>query len=184
MTLHITGGAFKGRKLVAPKGENTRPTKAVVKEAFFNICQGNLSDSLFLDLFAGSGAMGLKALSRGAKQAFFLDHHPQAIEAIKKNIKELELQDKCIVVKNHWEKGIAILHNRGFQFDYIYADPPYHFPLEEKKKLVETLFISSLVKGSLFLEDNSLDLSKTPPTDIRCIKEKKYGKSFLMQWVR
>lgn len=184
MSLKILGGTFKGHKIKAPKGESTRPTKAMLKEAFFNICQQEIDEALFLDLFAGSGAMGIEAISRGAKQSVFIDNHPNAIAVIQKNLEDLQIEEKSLILKKEWEKGINQLHKNGFQFDLIYMDPPYHLPLTDKKKIVNQLFTLTLVRGSLFVEDDSNKLLEDLPPDVRSLREKKYGKSYLMQLVR
>ena len=92
MTLRIIGGKFKGRLIKTPKGEKTRPTSAILRKAVFDICQNQITDARFLDLFAGSGAMGLEALSRGASHATFVERDKHSVSCLKENLALLNLR--------------------------------------------------------------------------------------------
>lgn len=120
--MRIIGGKARGTKLYTLEGTATRPTLDRVKESIFNIIQNDIEESVFLDLFSGSGAIGLEALSRGAKKAILCDKNKEAINIIKKNIS-----------KTHFEKSVEI-YNTDFieclkkqkeNIDIIYIDPPY-----------------------------------------------------------
>lgn len=119
--MRITGGDKKGRILRAPKGARTRPTTDRAKEAIFQILNSTLLDSTVLDLFAGSGALGLEALSRGAKHATFVENNRGAAEVITNNIEVLQLQEqstvRCLSVATYFKNAPT--------FDVILADPPY-----------------------------------------------------------
>ena len=119
--MRLTGGTFKNRALKSPKGEATRPTSEKLRQAVFNILQNRIEGSSFLDLFAGSGAMGLEALSRGAAKATFVENHPEALKALYANIAILELKEVSQVISHNAHK---ILPKLG-SFDIIYVDPPY-----------------------------------------------------------
>ncbi|MFH1092190.1 MAG: 16S rRNA (guanine(966)-N(2))-methyltransferase RsmD [Pseudomonadota bacterium] len=122
--MRITGGEFKGRRLFAPRGLDIRPTSDRVKEAVFNIL-GPLQDKPnVLDLFAGTGALGLEALSRGAEQAVFVDRSLKALAAIRKNIEMLDLQGRTRVVRANLPGLPKGLKELG-PFDLIFLDPPY-----------------------------------------------------------
>lgn len=123
--MFIIAGQFRGQRLVSPKGEQTRPTSSRLREALFNICQHTIEGAHFLDLFAGSGAMGLEALSRGARSAAFIDSHRDAIQCIEKNIQQLKVQNQCQILRGEVFAMLKILDNQGKKFDIIYADPPY-----------------------------------------------------------
>jgi len=156
MTLRIAGGSFRGRILQSPKSRTTRPTLGAVRTAVFNICQTRIEDALFLDLFAGSGAMGLEALSRGAKSALFIDRDQEAISCIVKNIESLGVEDKTLVLK-----GDALSHLRRLnkKFGIIYIDPPYVTNRNQANALIdqciETIEDRELLEedGILFIEE-------------------------------
>ncbi len=117
--MRIIAGDNKGRKLKAPEGDKTRPTSENVKEAVFNIIQFQIQDKSFLDLFAGSGQIGIEALSRGASEVVFVEESKQAIRVIKDNLK------KCGLKAELFHESAFHFLSRGKSFDIIYLDPPY-----------------------------------------------------------
>ena len=120
--MRIISGRARGTKLYTLEGENTRPTLDRVKESLFNIIQNKIEDANFLDLFSGSGAIGLEALSRGAKKTIFCDSSKQAIEIINKNIKKTHLEDNSKVYNLDYKKALKEIKEKQ---DIIYIDPPY-----------------------------------------------------------
>lgn len=123
--MRVITGKSKGNKLTAPKGLHTRPTADKVKESIFNIL-GNISnDSLVLDLYSGSGNVGIEFLSRGANKCYFIDSDNNSIKSIKENLVRTKLIDQAYVYKNTVNKAINILSSKGIIFDYIFLDPPY-----------------------------------------------------------
>jgi 16S rRNA (guanine(966)-N(2))-methyltransferase RsmD len=125
MSLRIIAGKFKGRPLKAPKGKATRPTQGMLREAVFNICQNEIHGARFLDLFAGSGAMGLEALSRGAVLASFVEQNKFALRSIRENGEELGVLSEMQILPLSFEKAMLFFKKQGAQFDLIYIDPPY-----------------------------------------------------------
>ena len=124
--MRITGGEVKGRRLASFRGMNIRPTADRVREAIFNIIGQNLSGLKVLDLFAGTGSMGLESLSRGAQQAVFVDKSQQAINLIKKNIELCGYQTSGVTLKKNLDKAIPISYPLpGKIFDLVFIDPPY-----------------------------------------------------------
>lgn len=123
MKLRIIAGNYKGRYIDAPRGQETRPTSERLRETVFNICAPRIENAHFLDLFAGSGAMGIEALSRGAKRATFIDHHRNAITAIRKNLETLEIKEETLVLESDALKALNLY--QGPPFDILYIDPPY-----------------------------------------------------------
>ena len=121
--MRIISGKARGTKLYTLEGENTRPTLDRVKESIFNIIQNEIEGAKILDLFAGSGAIGLEFLSRGAGKAVLCDKSKDAIDIIKKNIEKTHFQDKTQVLNMDFENCLEKLKNE--QFDIIYLDPPY-----------------------------------------------------------
>jgi len=130
MTLKIISGLFKGRVLKTPKGSSTRPTQGMLREAVFNICQNEIHDSKFLDLFAGSGAMGFEALSRGASHVTFVDQNRNATSCIKENIATLQMQAHTTLIPLNAARALEMLSKKSAQFDIIYIDPPYDIPFK------------------------------------------------------
>lgn len=157
MSLRILSGTFKGRILKAPKGTCTRPTLGIVRQALFDICQNHIEGCDFLDVFAGSGAIGIEALSRGAHSATFIENHPLAITAIDENIRTLKITDSSRLMKLSVFLGLQTLIKQGKTFDIIYVDPPY---TADRKLLEKLLFFfdkEPLLKenGLLFLEEKA-----------------------------
>lgn len=148
--MRVIAGKAKGRNLTAPKGLRTRPVPAMLKEALYNIWQSRINGARFLDLFAGSGSMGIEALSRGADYAVFVDKDREAIHAIRSNLALCKFTEVCEVFQDDVFRRITQLKEQGQQFDIIYADPPF---------TVETIFlplIEALSDACLLAEDGQL----------------------------
>ncbi len=121
--MRVVAGEFGGRRLVIPKDARVRPTADRVREAWMSILGPALDDARVLDLFAGSGALGLEALSRGAKEATFVELNPPSLEALRANIEALGVEDRARV-----HRGDALRYAKGLAtgaFDLAFADPPY-----------------------------------------------------------
>ncbi len=160
--MHIIGGHFRNRSLITPKGDEVRPTSARLREALFNICQTYIEEATFLDLFCGSGAMGLEALSRGAKHATFIDIAKESIRCTARNIEALGLKASSKVILGDVFIKIEKLAKEGKKYDIIYADPPYHSFFKEKnasfsagQRLLQFLDQHDLLtaEGVLFIEE-------------------------------
>lgn len=128
--MRIVAGTAKGTQLISAEGENTRPTLDRVKENFFNAIAFELEDKKVLDLFAGSGQLGLEALSRGAREAVFVDSDANCVEIIKKNAQKAKLFSRCNVYQSDYLEYLSALRKRrGFdkldKFDIVFLDPPY-----------------------------------------------------------
>lgn len=121
--MRVITGTVRGRKLVAPEGTNTRPTTDMVKESIFSIIQFDVPGAQVLDLFSGSGQMGIEALSRGASSAVFVDSAKAAINAIRQNLDNLELTDKTRVYPM---EAKTYLMSAAEKFDIALIDPPYN----------------------------------------------------------
>lgn len=124
--MRIIAGNFKGRKLLAVAGKTTRPTSGKVREAIFDICGPQIRGARVADLFAGTGAFGLEALSRGAHSAVFVESDPRAIEVIRKNIAACRVEDQSTILRRDILRGdLGSLMAHGFVFDLVFMDPPY-----------------------------------------------------------
>jgi 16S rRNA (guanine(966)-N(2))-methyltransferase RsmD len=122
--MRLTGGLDRGRKLRAPKGATTRPTGAKVREAIFNIL-GPPPEHPVLDVFAGTGALGIEALSRGATSAFFVERDGRALHALHRNLKELGVATRARVVGTEAHAALRQLSTEGLRFGWVFIDPPY-----------------------------------------------------------
>lgn len=172
--LRVTAGRYKNKVLVAPK-RGTRPTKDMVKEAIFSSL-GDIEGSVFLDLFAGSGAVGIEALSRGAARIYLNDADGEAIATIKTNIKGLE--GDIIVSKLDYKRRLKTLEE---PLDYIYIDPPYAFA--DYEELLDTIHEQQLLKdeGRIIIEaDRNLDLDSAYEL-VRC---RRYGITYIHYYRR
>lgn len=123
--MRVIAGKAKGRMLIAPKGMNTRPITAKMKEALFSMWQFDIGGASFLDLFAGSGSMGIEAISRGAKKAVFVELNQNAVEVIKQNIKTCKFTENAVVYKDDVFRRLKWLQANQEYFDIIYLDPPF-----------------------------------------------------------
>ena len=121
-TLRLTGGTLRSRSVRAPSGRAVRPTPARVKEALFSILGTRVDGANVLDLFAGSGALGLEALSRGAAHATFVEAHRPTAAALRRTVTELALAERATVVAQPVDRAAQTLAGR---FDLVFADPPY-----------------------------------------------------------
>ena len=123
--MRVISGLRKGHRLKSPKGIDIRPTEDKVKESIFNILGRIDEDSTILDLFGGSGSIGIEFLSRGAKECFFVDISSNSISCIKDNLLHTKLNASATVIKSDSLKTIMDLHSKNLKFDYIYLDPPF-----------------------------------------------------------
>ncbi len=137
MALRVIAGSARNRVLAAPEGRETRPTGERVREAFFSMVQTRLPGSLFADLYAGSGAMGIEALSRGAARAVFVDNAPKALRVLRDNLKTAGVASLADVHHLDAPADLSRLHRPGNGYDIIFADPPYRFG--QYAELLETL---------------------------------------------
>lgn len=123
--MRIIAGSKKGKKILPPDGMQTRPTLDRVKENIFNIIQNRIEDSVVIDVFTGTGSLGLEAVSRGAKKCYLVDQHQTTFQNLKKNVESLEFQDRCICLNTDSYKALKDLGKKKEVFDLIFIDPPY-----------------------------------------------------------
>jgi len=123
--MRIVSGSKRGKKLVSLEGENTRPTLERVKQAFFNAIQFEISDKTVLDLFSGSGQLGLEALSRGAKYCYFNDLSVDACKIIEKNINLCDFSKISQLTCKSYDDCVRMISNKGIKISLVFLDPPY-----------------------------------------------------------
>jgi len=130
--MRITGGTAGGIPIKAPKGARTRPTSDKVREALFNTLGDDIPGGTVLDLFAGSGALAIEALSRGAERAVLIEKDPAAVRIIESNLEKTDLAERAVIVRGDFRSALAKLSQRGEVFDLIFIDPPYESDLLDR----------------------------------------------------
>ena len=123
--MRIIAGTFRSRTLVAPPGMSTRPTSDRLRETLFNILGPSVKDSLFVDLCAGTGAIGIEAISRGARETIFIESHPAGVQLVRQNLEALGIRSGVDVIEADVVKGLKNLAARHLVADFIFLDPPY-----------------------------------------------------------
>lgn len=172
--MRIIAGRFRGRPLRAPKGETTRPTTDRVRSSVFNLLYARMDmrDAMVLDLFSGTGALGLESISRGAKSAVMVDQSRMAIQYAKQNAETFGISDQCWF---HLADSLAFAKRyRGPKFDVIFADPPYDLP--DLPNLPELLFPLLKEDGWLVLEHDSRHFFDEHPALETC---RPYGRTIV-----
>lgn len=188
MSLRIIGGTFRNRLLKTPKGPQTRPSLAILRKAVFDILQQEIVDAEFLDLFAGAGAMGLEAISRGAKQATFIDKDRYALRCIDENIKSFHVEDQCELFAADVFVALEKLGKAGRKFDVVYIDPPYAASAEKSliPKILSLLESLDLLKPQaiVFAEEGAppqLKLEQMGHLKLRLVNSRQFSQSVLHQ---
>lgn len=171
--MRIIAGEMRSRKLKAPEGMDTRPTADRVKEALFSILQGRLYGARVLDLYGGSGALALEALSRGAASAVIADQSPKACQVIQENIDSLDVGKRAQLLRMKDTQALKALHGRRDTFDLIFLDPPYRMDTES---VCGQILESQLLKpeGMLVIE-HSREKHPAPPAPYRLKDRREYG---------
>jgi len=123
--MRIIAGLARGRKILPPEGQDTRPTLDRVKENIFNIIQNYVYGATALDLFAGTGSLGLEAVSRGAKECYLVDKLSSTYNRLTENVKNLKFENKCNCINMNSYEVLDLLHKKGVILDLIFIDPPY-----------------------------------------------------------
>lgn len=172
--MRVIAGTAKRIQLKTIEGLDTRPTTDRIKETLFNMISFYLADSYFLDLFSGSGAIGIEALSRGAAKAVFVEQSPKAIECIKENLKNTSLSERAEVCEMEVISALRRLEGRE-RFEYIFMDPPYN-QLHEKRVLEYLSSSKLLTEDGIIIVESSLetDFSYVTTLGFSIIKEKLY----------
>ena len=179
--MRIIGGRAKGTKLYTLEGQNTRPTLDRVREALFNILQNEIEDSIFLDLFAGSGACGIEAVSRGAKKAILCDKARPAIEIIQKNIEKTHTKEQIELYQMNYEMVLKTKIKE--KLDIIFMDAPYHqtdYICEAIKILIENKLIGEDSIIIIETDQEKRVKEQIEGLEIEIIDERKYGRAHLI----
>lgn len=182
--LRITSGLHRGRLIQSLPGLGTRPTSERLRQAWLNALQMRLTDARVLDLFSGSGALGLEAISRGASFVLFVEENAKAAQVIRDNIKALKLEDQTKVLQKRVEQILPLLQNEA-PFDFVFLDPPYHQGHEER-------VLADFPWDTVLTEDGTICIESahrkegafTPPPGLTVSRHERYGDSQLSFYVR
>ena len=172
--MKVISGILKGRKIDGYNIDGTRPTQDRVKESVFGMIQDSIKGSLVLDLFAGSGQLGIEAISNGAKYAYFVDNNIEVVKILKNNISSLGIKDNVEIIYSDWKKILNEFASKGIKFDIIFIDPPYDYNVYEK--IMEKVSTLNLLNddGLIILEHSNLKF-RDRYDDLVLYRNKKYG---------
>ena len=170
--LRIIAGIHRGRRIEAPEGRDTRPTLDRVRENLFNMLQGRCLDARVLDLFAGSGALSLEALSRGAETAVLCDHDREAARIEKKNIQALREEKRTRVLTGDWRRTVSLLRAEGAQFDLVFLDPPY--AMTDLREVTEAL-LPLLAEESMIVLEHQAEARIQAAEALEAVRSRNWG---------
>lgn len=176
--MRIISGTLKGRRLVGYDIEGTRPTMDRVKESVFASIYGYIDDAMVLDLFAGSGNLGIEAISNGASKCYFVDSNKKCIKAIRSNVENFLIRDRVVILEQDYLDALRLFGEKGLKFDIIFIDPPYKYRIKEE--LFKLIYKYNVLSDSGIIvfeyqEDEILD----EDYGLELIKKKKYGDKYV-----
>jgi 16S rRNA (guanine966-N2)-methyltransferase len=177
--VRVTGGALRGRKLSALRGLTIRPTTDYLRESIFNILAGELEDTVVLDLFAGTGSLGIEALSRGAAAAVFIDKAPQAIKTLHRNISSCFLEAQSTVLKRDVLRGLSFLRSVDLAFDLIFIDPPYDKGFVERTMQLLDRAKTTSDEASIIIEHSKREVLPEEMARFAITDQRHYGKTLV-----
>lgn len=176
--MKVVSGFLKGKKIKGYDIVGTRPTMDRVKESLFASIQDYIQDSIVLDLFAGSGNLGIEAISNGGSKCYFVDNNRKCVGVIKENISDFEIEDKCVVLNRDYRKALKYFCDNNIKFDLILVDPPYEYLAINE--------VIKLISGYKLLRDNGImvleyrnDVISFSDNNYNLLKYKKYGDKFI-----
>lgn len=177
--MRIIAGSARGRNLKSPRGMSTRPTSDRVREALFNILSTLVPDSRFLDLFSGTGAVGIEALSRGAAKAVLVEKDRTTTRIIYDNLKLCGMLDQAEILALDVAKAIQVLGKKKESFDLIFIDPPYKKGFEQPtiEKILEQQLLAN--GGTLVVESDQTDLPPERVNSLKTYRRERYGDTAL-----
>ncbi len=175
--MRIIGGKYKRKKLLSVPGSSTRPTSDRLRESLFNILSGNVVKAVVLDLFAGTGALGVEALSRHAHSVVFIDNQAKAVSVITKNINACSLEESARIYKWDITRNLNCLNGRERLFDLVFMDPPYNLGMISKA-LVNLSKTGCLAGGAVVVAEHAVGESVGEIPDCYSITDQRqYGKT-------
>ena len=179
--LRIVAGTVKGRRLKIPSGENVRPTQDRIRESLFNILGSDLNGQQVLDLFAGSGALGIEALSRGAAYTLFIDSRHACVQTIQDNLLKCGFQEEAGVIQGKLPGDLGKIKKNALpeRYDVVFLDPPYN--LWDKGELLDQLLQFNLLKedARIVYEHYYKDIFQQVPQGFIMEEQRRYGDTVL-----
>lgn len=171
--MRVIAGIARGMKLKTPEGLNTRPTQDRIKETLFNMLQSYLADSVFVDMFSGSGGIGIEALSRGARKAYFVEMAKEPLACIESNLSTTKFKDSAVVLKTDAVSSLHHIFEK--EVDIFFMDPPYNMGLE-KQVLTGLKDMKFVTENTMIIVESSLDTDFDYSEDLgfEVYKEKRY----------
>lgn len=180
--MRVISGKARGTKLNSIEDITTRPTLDRVKESLFNIIQNRIPDSVVLDLFAGSGAIGIEFISRGSKQVYFCEKSHLASQMVRQNLEKTRFFSQSVVIEKDYSNCLKLLSEKKVRFDIIYIDPPYQQDIAVKA--AEQILSLDLLKeeGIIVIEtdDEKRELKELENLQVRVYDLRKYGRVHLI----
>ncbi|MDO5041775.1 MAG: 16S rRNA (guanine(966)-N(2))-methyltransferase RsmD [Peptoniphilus sp.] len=178
--MRVISGDKRGTKLFSPKNTDIRPTEDRVKENVFNLISHNLQGSTALDLFAGSGAIGIEFLSRGSERVYFVEKNKESIKLIEQNLEKTDFKSSSVLIKGDSISTLSKL--KGMKFNYIYIDPPYDKG-ELYVKSIESIINYDLIdENSVVIIEEDENYRNTYDKYLNLLKSKKYGNTHISIW--
>lgn len=181
MSLRIISGSLRGRRIASLPGLSTRPTSDMVREAIFSSIGNDIKGTSFLELYAGTGAIGIEAVSRGANRAVLIEGELKAAEIIRKNIEHCGIADKVKLIRWDIEKNLNCINSMDNKFDMVFLDPPYEKNLV--KKTLKNLCLCESIEPEAYV---IVQHSKSEPLDLQGLeefysieKDRRYGKNIV-----
>ena len=177
--MRIITGKARGLQLTVPKNYDVRPTADRVKESLFNIIGSKIIGATVLDLFAGTGNLGLESWSRGAKAITFIDESKESLRLVKSNITKCRAEADCAIIKSSAPHVAERLAQQGQRFDFAFCDPPYNKGLVQQ--IIAVLSKTSFLKdgGYLVVERSAHDELQALPTGCELVRSQRYGETII-----
>lgn len=177
--VRIIAGEMRGRTLYAPAGMDTRPTQDKVRESLFNILRYDVAEARVLDLFAGSGALSLEAISRGAQSAVAVDMSRAAVECIRRNVQAARAQERVRILPMDYRRAIDQLAARGAQFDLVFLDPPYR--MVNTGEMAAQLYEKGLLSPAcIVVIEHAREVTPVLPPALEAYDERTYGQTKML----
>lgn len=182
--MRIITGKARGLKLETPKNYDVRPTTDRVKESLFNIIGSRIIDTKILDLFAGTGNLGLEAWSRRASEIIFVDNSKESLKIIKKNIEKAKAKDDVKIMNTDFSNAIEMLAKQNEKFDFVFSDPPYNKDILIKvmDKIDKNEILN--IGGYLIIERSKQEELTLIPENFELVREVRYGATYIcfLRW--
>lgn len=180
--MKVISGILKGRNIEGYNIEGTRPTMDRVKESLFSMIQNYIENAVVLDLFAGSGALAIEAISNGANSAYLVDNNIKCIQTITKNINNFNIENKTHIIKYDYKNALNLFKNKNIKFDIIFLDPPYKN--KDIPNIITFIIKNGLLnkKGIIVCEISDINLIKEY-NNLELFKNKKYGDKYIIIYI-